>query len=99
MPPQDYTGRYLAVPEVLQYPTPVRGTEKFANDNPAPYQLSDSPLGHKDFIPHAGSMLSTSSTSNIQKEAVYLDTLLVERKADEIIAALQEVKKKKKKLE
>ena len=44
-------------------------------------------------------MLSTSSTSNIQKEAVYLDTLLVERKADEIIAALQEVKKKKKKLE
>ena len=60
---------------------------------------SDSPLGHKDFIPHgAGSMLSTCSTSNIHKEAVYLDTLLVERKADEIIAALHEVKKKKNKL-
>jgi len=54
-----------------------------------PFIKSDSPLGHKDFIPHgAGSMLSTSSTSNIHKEAVYLDSLLVERKADEIIAAL-----------
>jgi len=65
-----------------------------------PFMKSDSPLGHKDFIPHGagGSMLSTSSTSNIHKEAVYLDTLLVERKADEIIAALHEVKKKKNKL-
>ena len=81
------------MPEIVQYPTPVKGLEKFSLRDSIgggnPFIKSDSPLGHKDFIPHAaGSMLSTSSTSNIHKEAVYLDTLLVERKADEIIAAL-----------